>query len=108
LEEARAVRGEEVVVVADPDVAKAQPGAHHLVGADARGAALGLERVETDLVAREGVEAGEAARLPFLVELGEVGAGLARAAELGVDAVLLLVADLPERDLGAWNLRFRI
>jgi hypothetical protein len=62
VEEERAVaRGEDVVVVADPDVVEAEGGAGDLVGADAAVATGGAQGVEVAGVVFVEVESGEAA-----------------------------------------------
>ena len=97
--EQRAVaRGEDVIVVADPDVVEREGGAGDFVGADARIAAGGAEGLEVARVVFETVELGEPAGGPAFLEAVEVVAGLTHAVEDGIDAVLALVADVPDGD----------
>ena len=102
--EKRAVGGgEDVVVVADPDIVEGEGGAGDFVRADAGVAAGGAECVEVARVVFVDVETGEAGGGPTLGEVVEVGAGFADAVEDGVDAVLGFVADVPGRD--GWRRR---
>ena len=97
--EKRAVGGgEDVVVVADPDIVEGEGGAGDFVRADAGVAAGGAECVEVARVVFVDVETGEAGGGPTLGEVVEVGAGFADAVEDGVDAVLGFIADMPGRD----------
>ena len=58
----------------------------------------GAEGLEVARVVFQAVEPRQSARGPAGFELVEVAAGLAHAVEDGVDAVLALVADMPDRD----------
>jgi hypothetical protein len=97
-EEASVGRGEDVVVVADPDVVVGQGGAGDLVGADRGGAAGGLERVEVARLAVEQVETRESGAVPAFGGVADERARVGQAVVEGVDAVLGLRADLPDRE----------
>lgn len=90
--------GEDVVVVADPDIVEGEGGAGDFVRAHAGVATGGTERVEVAGVVFVEVEPGKAGGGPTLGEVVEVGAGFADAVEDGVDAVLGFIADVPGRD----------
>ena len=113
LEEGAVPRGEDVVVVADPEILERQRRARDLVRADQRVAARGPERLEVLGRLSVEVEAGEPARGPALADAVEIAALFAHAVEGVIYAVLGLAADLPDRDdlrqhRGIWDLRLGI
>ena len=97
VEEAAVVWGEDVVVVADPDIVEGEGGAGDLVGADAgvgAGAAQGVEVVRLGVVE---VELGQPAARPALGAVAQIVAPIANAMEGVVHAMLRFVAHLPDR-----------
>jgi len=103
--EAAVARGEDVVVVADPDVVEGEGGAGDFVGTDAGGAAGGAEGVEVAGVFFVEIETREARGRPTGGGVGEVSAGVADAVKRVVDAVFGFVADVPGRDGSRGELR---
>ncbi len=100
-EEAAVGRGEDVVVVTDPDVLERKGGAGDLVGADHCVAAGGTEGIEVAGGVFEEIKPGESAARPALIEVAQVGAAVANAVKGVVDAVFAFWADGPGGDGGA-------
>ena len=97
-EEPTAARGEDVVVVPDPHVVEGEGGAGDLVGADPGLAAGEAEGFKIPCVVLIPVEAREPGPFPADRGVREVGADIADAVEDGIDAVLGLVAHVPDGD----------
>ena len=96
-EETAVAVGEDVIVIADPNVVERERGPGDLIGTDARRTTGGAQGGEIARVVFVEVETGEPALRPALGDAVQINAMLANAVKGVIDAVLGLVAHMPHR-----------
>ena len=105
IEKAAIARGEDVVVVADPDVVEGEGGAGDFIRANPRGATRGAQGGQIARLVFKKIKPGQAALRPALLGASEKRALVADTVKDIIDTMLALVAHLPDRHRGGGTRR---